>query len=182
MRNVSIARRYARALLEVASERGSLDRVMDQLTGFAQVLQQNADVADVLVNPAFTRVQRMAVVDGLVQAAAEAVDPSVVNLLRLLVDRNRFAYLADIARVYRDLADAKAGRVRGKVTSARPLGAQALSRLEQSLERLLQRDVVLDAQVNPQLIGGVAAQVGSVLYDGSLRTQLEELRRTLRAR
>ncbi len=181
MRNVSIARRYARALLEVASERGSVDRVMDQLAGFAQVLQQNPDVADVLVNPAFTRAQRMGLVEGLVRAAGD-VDPSVVNLLRLLVDRSRFAYLADIARVYRDLADAKAGRVRGKVMSARPLDAQVLSRIEQSLERLLQRDVVLEAQVNPKLIGGMAAQVGSVLYDGSLRTQLEELRRTLRTR
>jgi F-type H+-transporting ATPase subunit delta len=181
MRNVSIARRYARALLEVASERGSVDRVTDQLTGFARAVQQNPDVADVLANPAFTRAQRMAVMDGLVRVAGD-VDPSVVNLLRLLVDRSRFAYLSDIARVYRDLADAMAGRVRGKVTSARPLDGQVLSRLEQSLERLLQRDVVLDAQVNPKLIGGVAAQVGSVLYDGSLRTQLEELRRTLRTR
>ncbi len=181
MRNVSIARRYARALLEVASERGSVDLVMDQLTGFAQVLQQSPDVADVLVNPAFTRAQRLAVVDGLVGAAG-AVDPSVVNLLRLLVDRSRFGYLADIARVYRDLADAKVGRVRGKVTSARPLDAQVLSRLEKALEQMLQRNVVLDAQVNPRLIGGMAAQVGSVLYDGSLRTQLEELRRTLRTR
>jgi F-type H+-transporting ATPase subunit delta len=181
MRNVSIARRYARALLEVASERGTADRVMDQLTGFAQVVRQNPDVADVLVNPAFTREQRMAVVEELARAAGD-LDPGVVNLLRLLVDRSRFGYLADIARVYRDLADAKAGRVRGRVTSARPLDVQELSRLEQSLERMLQRNVVLDAQVNPKLIGGMATQIGSVLYDGSLRTQLEELRRALRSR
>lgn len=178
MLNVSIARRYARALLEASAENGSLDAVSQQLESFAKAMQQSADLSDVLLNPAYTRVQRQTVVDHLLQG----MSPVLSNMMRLLVDRNRLQYLPDIARVFRDMADVRSGRVRGKVTSAVALPAETVKKLEQSLERLTQRDVVLETRVDPTLLGGVSAQVGSVVYDGSLRRQLEELRRELAQR
>jgi F-type H+-transporting ATPase subunit delta len=181
MVNVSIARRYARALLEVASETRSLDEVTSQISGFAKVLQQNQDLADILLNPAFTRAQRSSVVEALLKATG-GVSPAVANLMRLLVDRGRLGYLPDIARVFLEMADARAGRVRGKVTSAVELSPETVTRIEQALERITQRDVVLERKVDPKVLGGVAAQVGSVVYDGTLRTQLEDLKRTLRQR
>lgn len=181
MRNLSIARRYARALVDVTAEAGSFDRVLDQMETFARLLQDNAELRDVLMNPAYTRAQQTAVVDGLIRSSGN-LDPQLVNLLRLLVDRNRISYLPDIARIFRELADARAGRIRGKVTSAVPLQADAVKRIEQALERLVQRDVILETKVDPALLGGVSAQVGSFVYDGSLRSQLSELRRTLQAR
>src|SRR5690242_10910789 len=99
MVNVSIARRYARALLEVASESNTLSETTEQLTSFAQALQKNQDLADILLNPAFTRTQRTAVVEGLSRAAG-GLTPAVGNLMRLLVDRGRLGYLPDIARVF----------------------------------------------------------------------------------
>src|SRR5688572_7940205 len=130
MVNVSIARRYARAVLEVASETKSLDQVTEQLSGFAKVLQENQDLADILLNPAFTRAQRTGVVEALLKATGGGVSPAVSNLMRLLVDRGRLGYLPDIARVFLELADARAGRVRGKVTSAVELPAETLTSLE----------------------------------------------------
>ena len=178
MVNVSIARRYARALLEVAVESKTLEATTDQLTAFAQVLQKNEDLADILLNPAFTRPQRTAVVEALFRAAG-GLTPAVGNLLRLLVDRGRLGYLPDIARVFLDMADQRAGVVRGKVTSAVPLPQESMQKLQQALEKLTQKKVQLQAKVDPRVLGGVSAQVGSVVYDGTLRSQLDELKRTL---
>jgi F-type H+-transporting ATPase subunit delta len=181
MLNVSIARRYARALLTVASETDRADAVSEQLTTFAGTLAQNRELADVLFNPAYTREQRTRVMEALLQAFSP-VEPALANTLRLLVDRNRLGYLPDIARLFRDMADAQAGRVRGQVTSAVPLSPDTLQQLTSTLQQLTQRNVVLDTRVDPSILGGLSAQVGSTLYDGTLRTQLEQLRRDLKQR
>ncbi|MBN8470377.1 ATP synthase F1 subunit delta [Corallococcus exiguus] len=180
MVNVSIARRYARAILDVAAEGNRTDAVAEQLNAFAAVVGKSPDLSDVLLNPAYSRAQRSRVVEALLQAMPSPAEPALANALRLLVDRNRLGYLPDIARLYRDMADARAGRVRGQVTSAAPLSADALTQLQQSLQQLTQRNVVLETKVDPSLLGGVAAQVGGTLYDGTLRTQLEQMRRELK--
>ncbi len=181
MVNVSIARRYARALLDVATEAARSDAVSEQLSTFSGALAQNRELADVLFNPAYSREQRARVVEALLKALGP-VEPVLANTLRLLVDRNRLIYLPDIARLYRDMADAQAGRVRGHVTSAVPLSPETLQSLSGTLKTLTQRNVVLEAKVDPKVLGGVAAQVGSTLYDGTLRTQLEQMRRELKQR
>jgi F-type H+-transporting ATPase subunit delta len=186
MANVSIARRYARALLDVSSDPAAgatqADAVAEQLGGLVRAFTGHKDLTDVMLNPAFPRSARARVVEAVIKSGGPGLSPVVGNLLRLLVDRNRLSQLPDIARVYRDLADARAGRLRGELVTAAPLGKDVVQRLEQSLEKATQRDVVLEPRVDPSVIGGVAAQVGGTLYDGTLRTQLEELRRTLKAR
>ncbi|HYX93206.1 MAG TPA: ATP synthase F1 subunit delta [Myxococcaceae bacterium] len=177
--NVPIARRYARALINVASESHKVDRCGEQLHQMARVIFGHEALRDVMINPAYSRSQRMAVVEPLIHALG-GVEPEVGNFVRLLVDRNRMSLLPDMARVYSDLADARAGRIRGRVISAVPLLPEALRRIGEILEAITQRKVVLDTRIDPSILGGVSAQVGSVLYDGTLRTQLEELRRTLR--
>jgi F-type H+-transporting ATPase subunit delta len=179
MVNVSIARRYARALLEVASEAAKADAVAEQLSTLVGVFQKNRELEDVLLNPAYTREQRSGVVEALMKVVGR-VEPVLANTLRLLVERNRLSYLPDIARLYRDMADAQAGRVRGHVTSATPLTPEALEGVRSALQQLTQRNVVLETRVDPALLGGVSAQVGSLLYDGSLKTQLELMRRQLK--
>jgi F-type H+-transporting ATPase subunit delta len=181
MVNVSVARRYAKALLEVAAEAASLDRVTEQLNGFVKMMQQSSELSDILTNPAYTRSQQGAVMESVIKSLG-SLAPAVANLLRLLVERHRMSYLADIARLFGDMADARSGRVRGKVISAVKLPDETIRRLEQSLTKLTQRNVVLDSKVDASLLGGVSAQVGSLMYDGSLKSQLEDLRRTLNAR
>jgi F-type H+-transporting ATPase subunit delta len=181
MVNVSISRRYARALLDVATETGRADAVSEQVSTFAKMVAGNRELADILFNPAYSREQRLRVVESLIQASG-TVEPVLISTLRLLVDRNRLSFLPDIARLYRDMADAQAGRLRGHVTSAVPLTPDTLQKLSSTLQGLTQRNVVLEARVDPGVLGGVAAQVGSILYDGTLRTQLEQMRRELKQR
>lgn len=179
MVNVSVARRYARALLEVSG--GAADKVLEELTSLVSALETSAELSEVVTNPAYTQAQRNAVIEGLLSASG-AVEPALANTVRLLVHRNRMAYLPDIARAFRDLTDAKAGRVRGKVVSAVPLPTETLDTLASNLEKLTQKKVVLEAKVNRAVLGGVSAQVGSWVYDGTLKNQLEELRQTLKVR
>lgn len=179
MANVSIARRYARALIDVGAESNKLDAFGEQLDRFVAALHASKELSDVMSNPAWGRAERMAVTEAVVKTLG-GVDKEVSNFLKLLVDRNRMQFLPDIARIYRDLADARQGRIRGRITSAVELPQDAVQRIAGILEALTQRRVVLETRVDPSLLGGVATQVGSVLYDGSLRAQLEELRRELR--
>ncbi|WP_225411558.1 ATP synthase F1 subunit delta [Stigmatella hybrida] len=179
MVNVSIARRYARALLDVTAESQRTDAVATQLDSLVKAFEKSPELSDVLLNPAYSRAQRAQVVESLIQLAGN-LDPILANTLRLLVERNRLIYLPDVARVFREMADARAGRVRGQVTSAAPLAPDTLEQLRKNLQQLTQRDVILEQKVDPSLLGGAAAQVGSVLYDGSLRTQLEQMRRQLK--
>lgn len=177
MVNVSIARRYARALLEAAG--ASADDVLKQLEIFVPALQSNPELRDVMNNPAYTVSQRRAIVKQLIASAGD-VNPQLSSALELLVERGRFGALPDIARVYRDLVDVRMGRVRGRITSAKKLEPNALEALEGALEKLTQKNVVLETREDPALIGGATATVGSQTYDGSLKSQLEELKKRLR--
>ncbi|HVP60604.1 MAG TPA: ATP synthase F1 subunit delta [Myxococcaceae bacterium] len=179
MVNVSVARRYARALLE-ASAPGAVVAVAEQLTALSGLAAANPALADVLRNPAYSRAQRHAVIEELIQLLGPQA-PTLPNFLRLLVDRHRLAMLPDVARLFRDMADEKAGRIRGTVVSAVALEPQSIQQLEQTLSRLVQKQVVLDTRVDRDVLGGVSTQVGSVVYDGTLRTQLDDLKRALQS-
>jgi F-type H+-transporting ATPase subunit delta len=174
----SIARRYARALLEVAAPEGVADAVSDELGRLSGALAASEDLRNVLFNPAFDRAQRSQVIEGLVGALS--LGATVGNLARILVDRDRFKQLPGIAESYRELADEHAGRARASVRTAAPLPPEITPRLEAALSAAISRRVSLESHVDPSLLGGAIAQVGSLLFDGSVKTELEELRRTLK--
>lgn len=179
MVNVSVTRRYARALLE-ASAPGALVAIADQLDALARLVESNSDLTEVIRNPAYSRAQRHGVVEGLIRLLKPESE-TLPNFLRLLVDRHRLAMLPDLARLFRDMADAKAGRVRGTVVSAVPLDPDSVRQLESTLSRVVQKQVVLDTRVDREVLGGVSTQVGSVVFDGTLRTQLDDLKRALQS-
>jgi len=173
----SIARRYAKALFSLALETGRVEGWADALLALKGAVAASPELRDVLENPVYSKEQRRAVVAAL--ASGLALEPGPTNLLALLADRNRLLYLAALADHFRDLADGHLGRIRAKVTSAVPLQEEAAQAIALRLAASTGAKVLLDRAVDPDLIGGVVAQVGSLVYDGSLRTQLEALRRKL---
>ena len=178
MIDASVARRYARALLALGLEEGRHEKFGDELEGVGKALVENRDVSAVMSNPSFSQKNRQAAIDAL--AGGLQLSPVVVSFLRLLVDRQRIQDLPAILRAYRALVDDQVGRVRATVTSAVALGPEELARLRESLTQLTGRSVVLEAKIDPSIVGGLVTQVGRTLYDGSIKTQLERMREELK--
>jgi F-type H+-transporting ATPase subunit delta len=174
----SIARRYARALFDLAQEQGQVEAWADSLSTLRDVVEESEELKDVLVNPIYAKEQRRAIAAKL--ATALRLDEAPSNLLALLADRNRLAELGGIVDAFGRMADERLGRVRAHVTSAVPLDAATAERLSSKLAQAARAEVLLDHSVDSSLIGGVIAQVGNLVYDGSIRTQLEDLRRALK--
>lgn len=174
----SVARRYARALLALGLEEDRSEKFGDELDSVNQALDENRTAAAFLKNPGFTSEQRHAAAAAVTKALK--LSATVGSFLHLLVDRQRIADLAQIARVFRGLVDAHAGRVRATVTSAAPLSDRDLKKVQNAIEEMTGREIVLDAKTDPSLIGGVVTQVGATQFDGSLRSQLERMRDRLK--
>lgn len=179
MQNVSAARRYARALLDASG--ANADQVLSQLDELVRYFHTAPAVLDALSNPTAPRSQRMAMTEGLIKAA-DGLDPTFANLLRLLTDRNRFSIISMLALQFRELVDARMGRIRGTVTSAAVLKDAQLTAIKAQLETLTQRKVVLEQKVDASILGGVVATVGSRTYDGSLKSQLQQMGQQLLGR
>ena len=170
----SLARRYARAVMAIGTAHGDLDRIGADLRSLAHAMHASAELVTVLTNPAIRRADRRKVIDGLLQRIDVA--PHSRNLVYLLLDGERLGSLEAISREVDAMIEAKAGRVTADVVSATPLSAAQLTQLTAALEKLSGKKVDVHKREDASLLGGVIAKVGDVVYDGSLRTQLDNLR------
>ena len=177
MIDASVARRYARALIEVASQQGLHEQIGEELQVIAAALSA-PEARAVFANPVYGNAQRRGLVREL--AGKLKVSPVFADFLGLLVDRERIGHLEVIARVYRELLDEKVGRVRAVVTSALPLSQADLARVRDALAAATRKSVSIEARTDPALIGGLIAEAAGTVWDGSLRTQLERLRDQLK--
>jgi F-type H+-transporting ATPase subunit delta len=174
----SIARRYAKALFSLAVEAGRVEAWSNSLLSLKAAVEGAPDLRDVLSNPVYSKEQRRAIVEKLANALSLDAEPR--SLLLLLGDRNRLSYLAAVVDTFHDLADQQLGRLRAKVTSAVRLDDGAAQAIAEKLSTATEAKVLLDRVVDPAILGGVVAQVGRFVYDGSVRTQLEDLRKQLK--
>jgi len=173
----SVARRYARAMFEVAAAQGKATEFGGQIDAVAGVFQSAAELRQALSNPVFKEGEKRRILEAVLAQAAVA--GPVRSFLLLLLDRGRFGSLPAIARAYREMADEHAGQVRATITSASPLDTLSLDRLRQALEKRMGKKVLVETAVDPDLIGGVVARVGDLVLDGSVRARLGELREKL---
>lgn len=170
----SLARRYARAIVEIGTENGNLDKLGADLRSLAKAMHDSAELVTALTNPAIRRADRRRVIDGLLKAVG--AEPNTRNLVYLLLDGERMASLAAISREVDAMIEARAGNIVAEVTSARPLDAAQLTQITAALEKLSGKKVAVTRREDPSLLGGVVAKLGDTVYDGSLRTQLRTLR------
>jgi F-type H+-transporting ATPase subunit delta len=174
------ASRYARALFDVvlAKSPAGLDAAQADIQGFADLFSTNDALAGIAANPAIPVSKKAALVKALV-ARAGTITPAVGKLLPLLADRDRLMLLPEITRAFRARLMDYQNIVRGEVTTAAPVPAETLRALEASLQRATGRTVVLEARVDPSIIGGAVTRLGSLVYDGSVTTQLEKMKQAL---
>ncbi len=170
----SLARRYAKALLSLGRESDQVDAIGTQLDSLVALGQANdGQIAAVMSNPGLTPSERRAVLEAVLPRLK--LTPLVTNFVRLVLDKDRYAAVPDIAREYRALADAVANRVRATVTTATPTTPELQREIAAALSNATGKHVVVETKVDPSLLGGMVARVGSHLFDASLRTRLDTL-------
>lgn len=171
------ARRYAQALFQLAREDTRVNEVKDELEAIASLFAQSAELRDALLTPLHPAAERKAVLAAL--AGQLGLSTSVKNFYSYLIDRRRLVDFESICEAYQTLADDASGLVTAKVVTASPLDDRRKDRLRRALSERAGREVRLDIEVDPALVAGAIATVGDVVFDGSLRTQLGQLRSNL---
>ena len=177
MSHGSVARRYARAMMRIGEETHTYEKLGRELRSLAGAMNLSQELTQTLANPAIPRSDRRKVLEAV--AVRVGGSKLTVHLAFLLLDRERVAALPDVARELDAMIDDKVGRVRAEVVSAEPLSPAQEGQLKKVLEQASGRSVQMEKRQDPELLGGVVAKVGDVLYDGSLRSQLERMRQTL---
>lgn len=168
--------RYARALFELATEKGTVDEWLVQLELVVQVLNDNDFRA--LLNHAEVSLLRKR---EAVEAVMTDVDPMVQNLISLLVARGSVGIVGDVYDNYTRLVDILKDRQRVELTSAVELDNTQIDKIKTFVEDLVKKDVVINTNVDESILGGVIIQIGDQLLDGSTKTQLEKLRKQVRS-
>ena len=168
--------RYARALFELASEKGTVDDWLVQLDLAVQVL--NDDEFCALLNHAEVSLLRKR---EAVEAVLAEVDPMVQNLISLLVARGSVGVVGDVYDNYTRLVDIAKGRQRVELTSAVELEDNQIDKIKVFVEGLVKKEVVIHTSVDESILGGIVIQIGDQLLDGSTKTQLEGLRKQVRS-
>ena len=173
----TVARRYASALADVVTKSGDIETVKAELKSWEEMMTSNTDLYDAFANPAIGHGKKENLLEGLIQRAKPTKTTS--NFLRVLLQNGRITDLADINGRLDSVLEERGGTVHGRVISAHPLSEADKAELKANLEKTTGKQVRLDFEIDKELIGGVVTRIGSTVYDGSVRTQLENLREKL---
>jgi F-type H+-transporting ATPase subunit delta len=177
MRSPAAARRYAKALFSLAREEDRVDPIRGELDALSRLLEAHAELREAIFRPLHPGAQRGAALRAVCERLGAGA--TVQNFCAFLVDQRRVIDFEAIREAYGRLADVAAGRTRARVVSARPLRDAQRERLRRALCARTGQEIELEESVDPALVGGAVASVGSLVFDGSLRTQLERLRSSL---
>ncbi len=178
MINTTLARRYAQALVEIGQEKETLNKYGQDLTTLSRLFETSRDFRELLINPVFTKEDKKRIA-GEVLARMDT-DPMVVNFVNVLIDRKRIDQLTGIEKAFSEKVDEIRGITRGEVVSADPLSEDELGRVTDALSKISGKQVLVTTKVDPVLIGGLVARVGDMVFDGTIRTQLNQLKESLK--
>ena len=178
MTNRTAAMRYARALFDVNLKNGGLRTAESDLDAFARLVAGHEQLRRVLFAAAVRAPTKRAIIHDLRDRFRD-VSPTVTRLLTTLADRGRLALLPDVVRFYRARVFEHLGVVDAQVTTAQPLSPEQDAALRERLAGAGAGDVRMTKLVDPEILGGVVARIGSTVYDGSIARHLERMRQTL---
>jgi F-type H+-transporting ATPase subunit delta len=168
------ATRYARALLDVVIKEAEPAQVGQQLATLASLFNENTDLQKALTNPAVPVTAKR----GIVQELAKRLEmaPPAAKLLLMLADRDRLALIPALNEVYAARLREHQQVITAEITTAAPLSPERAAQLQQRLSQATGRTITMTTSVDPELIGGAVARVGSTVFDGSIAAQLQQLR------
>ncbi|HEY9405040.1 MAG TPA: ATP synthase F1 subunit delta [Pyrinomonadaceae bacterium] len=173
----TMARRYAAALADVVIAQGEAREVQEELNGWAQMLEDNSGLLEVFRNPTIPYEQKRNVLNTLI--ARTRVRPTTANFLQVLLQNHRLSELKEINQRFALQLDERSGVVSAQVTTARAVPESTKETLRTHLGTLTGKKVRLQFAVDEELIGGIVTRIGSTVYDGSVRTQLQQIKQKM---
>lgn len=180
MRSPEVAKRYAKALFELAVDNRSQEKVFADLRAIDQIFSADKSTMEFLTSPMITSTQK----EGVLKAALEnkGLNKEVYELLMMLARNDRFVILPDLVHAFEKEIDSSNNVTRGVVRSATALGQDERTRIEKTVEQYLNKKVIMTYKVDPNVIGGLVAQVGSYTFDDTIKSHLTRMNEELKRR
>ena len=178
MKNLAIARRYAKALLLIGKEDGQIDTYREELGAFANLIEQEKSLQQVLVNPLYDMEGRKKVLTKVIDNLQ--LSKAMTTFLLFLFDKGRIGFLGNINEFFQRFADELKGVARASLVSATELSSEAVDKIRTALSQRTGKDIILEVEQDPNLIGGIVTRIGDLVLDGSVRTQLLNMRQSLK--
>lgn len=172
-----IAKRYAKALVQLAEEKKTVDQTRADLAAFVGAVDSLPALQKLLASPVFTPENKKAVIKEL--AGKLGMQPTTQRFVEHLAETGRIRYIKDVYEAFQEILAERTNRAMARLTTAAALNPADLAEIKKKLELLTGKQVDIDAQVDASLIGGAKAQIGSTVYDGSIKNQLNKMRSQL---
>lgn len=173
----TIARRYASALADVVLKNGDIEIVKNELQSWETMMNGESGLKEAFRNPAIAHQSKEKVLENIIEKTKPS--KTTANFLRVLLRNNRLTELGEINERFESVLSERSGEIKARIVSARPLGEQEKAEIKANMEKLTGRKVKLNFETDEKIIGGVVASIGSTVYDGSVKTQLENLKQQL---
>ena len=169
-----VAKRYAKALFDLGQEDGQFEKYGQDLSEFVTFYKQNDEFRQVISNPVFPVHERKEILDFVLEKGE--FSGMSMSFLRLLLDKNRIGAIEAIMSHYQALTDEVSNIARAEITTARPLKAGSRERLEKALESLTSKKIKSEVKEDRDLVGGIVVRIGDMVFDASIKAQLEGLK------
>ncbi len=178
MKEEIIGKRYARALIQLGKEADALEAIRKDLTEVVNLFRESELFRRVMCDPVYEKRSRKEILGQVMQRLGTS--SICQRFLYLLIDTERIRYVSAMLDAYTKLEDEAAGRLRARILSAYPLSEGNLNGIRGGLEKKLAKEVILETEIDPELIGGVVCRVNGMVFDGSVKTQVQTLKEALR--
>lgn len=173
----TVARRYAAALADVVINTNEIDSVKSELKTWEQMINANGDLQNAFRNPAISHLNKEKVLENLIEKTKPT--KTTANFLRILLRNNRLTEIGEINEKFSSVLEERSGAVSAQIISARSLSEAEKAEMQTNLSNLTGKTVSLNFATDETLIGGVVTRIGSTVYDGSVKTRLEELKQQM---
>ena len=178
MKNLAIARRYAKALLLIGKEDGQAENYRDELAAVAGLVAKEKSLEQALLNPLYDAGGRRKVLTAVIGKLN--LSKVMSSFLFLLFDKRRIGFIGAISDFYQKMADELKGVARAELVSATKLSSETVKKIQSSLSKRTGKDILLEVKQDPGLIGGIVTRIGDLVLDGSVKTQLVNMRESLK--
>ncbi len=173
----TVARRYASALADVVAKTGDTNNIQTELRQWETMIVSNPELLEVFNNPSIQQENKEKVLESLIERAQPT--KTTANFLRVLLRNGRLTDIAQINEKFSSVLEERSGFVSARIISARPLSAAQQSEIQANLEKMTGKRVSPSFTMDETIIGGVVTRIGSTVYDGSVKTQLENLKQQM---